>query len=105
MKGGRIVEHGTYKELLDRGVDFHSELGDGGQQTPQLSPAPSLTPANSMPGARTLPLHPHVALFRFLSRNLMVAAGFCKMAVLLCHGDSEDYTRSTSPLPSNGCDG
>ena len=53
MKGGRIVEHGTYKELLDRGVDFHSELGDGGQQTPQLSPAPSLTPANSMPGAGT----------------------------------------------------
>jgi len=52
MKGGRIVEHGTYKELLDRGVDFHAELGDGGQQTPQLSPAPSLTPANSMPGAQ-----------------------------------------------------
>ena len=50
MKGGRIVEHGTYKDLLDRGVDFHAELGDGGQQTPQLSPAPSLTPANSMPG-------------------------------------------------------
>lgn len=49
MKGGRIVEHGTYRELLDRGVDFHAELGDG-QQTPQLSPATSLTPANSMPG-------------------------------------------------------
>ena len=34
MKHGRIVEHGTYEELLARGVDFHAEVEEG--QAPQL---------------------------------------------------------------------
>ena len=39
MKHGRIVEHGTYQELMARGVDFRAELDEG--QAPQLSePAP-----------------------------------------------------------------
>ena len=50
MSSGRIVQYGTYQELLERGVDFHAELGDGLQTPQQLSPAPSLTPATSMPG-------------------------------------------------------
>ena len=68
MKGGHIVEHGTYKELLDRGVDFHAELGDGGQQTPQLSPATSLTPANSMPGAASGQFFLPTSMARLLCR-------------------------------------
>ena len=49
MNGGRIVQYGTYQELLAQGVDFNAELGDGLQTPQQLSPATSLTPANSMP--------------------------------------------------------
>ena len=32
MKHGRIVEHGTYRELLARGVDFHAEVEEGQPQ-------------------------------------------------------------------------
>ncbi len=58
MKHGRIVEHGTYQELLARGVDFHAEVEEG--QVPQLSePAadlsdssqPVIAPVQSSPAA------------------------------------------------------
>ena len=46
MKGGRIVEHGTYKELLARGVDFHAALDEG----PGSANKPPITSAHSSPG-------------------------------------------------------
>ena len=37
MKGGRIVAHGTYRELLARGVDFHAALDEGAGSVERLS--------------------------------------------------------------------
>jgi len=46
MKGGRIVEYGTYKELLARGVDFHAALDEGAGSACK----PPITSAHSSPG-------------------------------------------------------
>ena len=48
MKHGQVVEHGTYRELLARGVDFHAEL-DGPQ--PAEPTTPSTPKAPDMPDA------------------------------------------------------
>ncbi len=46
MKGGRIVEHGTYRELLARGVDFHVALDEAAGSADK----PPITSAHSSPG-------------------------------------------------------
>ena len=57
MKGGRVVEYGTYQELLDRGVDFHAALDEGRGTTdrpPSRSAQPS-PPAAAETAARAPP--------------------------------------------------
>ena len=52
MKGGRIIEHGTYRELLARGVDFHAALDDEGAGSVERPPIGS---AHSAPGPSAAP--------------------------------------------------
>ena len=50
MKHGRIVEHGTYQELLARGVDFHAEVeGQALQLSVPATDGPDSVPAASEP--------------------------------------------------------
>ena len=61
MKHGRVVEHGTYRELLARGIDFHAELADAHPVEPDepstpkapdgLSVSPAKTPADNSAAA------------------------------------------------------
>ena len=46
MRDGRIVEHGTHKELLARGVDFHATLDSDGAAA---AAKPAITAAHSSP--------------------------------------------------------
>ena len=48
MKHGRIVEHGTYQELLARGVDFHAEVEEA--QARQVSEAAADMSDSGQPG-------------------------------------------------------
>ncbi len=47
MKHGRVVEHGTYQELLARGVDFHAEVEE--VQAPQFSEPAMEAPDDGQP--------------------------------------------------------
>ena len=53
MQHGRIVEHGTFRDLLARGVDFHAELDDGQPTEPAVPSTPEALGGPTASPART----------------------------------------------------
>ena len=96
MKNGRIVEHGTYQDLVARGVDFSAEVAHAqpAKSTPVMlgsEPAVDHAPAN-LDGTQA-----QLSSCRGANQRYC-AGGRLRQAIRLCKSPSQPRRKQRRPL-------